>query len=130
MEQDYPMEVYKLFLKWFEMAHPMYFGLANRIGVLKPRAVIQMNNASEAYLAGYMQAKQEVDEVHDAEPLDLTDSCGNRDCIICGDEKDEEDEPDDLRLSQPDEADECDDPDCPIHGMNWVDGFGYPKTIV
>ena len=32
-----------------------------------------MNAASESYLAGYMQAKQEVDEVHDAEPLDLTD---------------------------------------------------------
>jgi hypothetical protein len=117
MEQDYPMEVYKLFFKWFKANHLPIALLAK---VYDGAAVVKMNTASEAYLAGYMQAKQEVDEVH--EPILIDNGLE--------DEKDEEDEPDDLRLSQPDEADECDDPDCPIHGMNWVDGFGYPKTIV
>ena len=87
---DYPMEVYKLFFKWFEANHLPTALLAKAHG---GAAIVKMNAASESYLAGYMQAKQEVDEVHDAEPLDLTDSCGNRDCIICGDGENFEDSP-------------------------------------
>lgn len=87
---DYPMEVYKLFFKWFEANHLPTALLAK---AHDGAAIVKMNAASEAYLAGYMQAKQEVDEVHDAEPLDLTDSCGNRDCIICGDGENFEDSP-------------------------------------
>jgi hypothetical protein len=68
---DYPMEVYKLFFKWFEANHLPTALLAK---AHDGAAIVKMNAASESYLAGYMQAKQEVDEVHDAEPLDLTDS--------------------------------------------------------
>jgi hypothetical protein len=84
------MEVYKLFFKWFEANHLPTALLAK---AHDGAAIVKMNAASESYLAGYMQAKQEVDEVHDAEPLDLTDSCGNRDCIICGDGENFEDSP-------------------------------------
>ena len=119
---DYPMDVYKLFLVWFSKAYPL---IAQEAQDHTPGCVNRMNNASEAYLAGYMQAKQEVDAVH--EPSDFGGEGGEA-FDLSGDLN--EDEPDDLRLYQPDEADDCDDPDCPIHGMNWVDGFGYPKTIV
>jgi hypothetical protein len=119
---DYPMEVYKLFFKWFEANHLPTALLAK---AHDGAAIVKMNAASEAYLAGYMQAKQEVDAVH--EPSDFGGEGGEA-FDLSGDLN--EDEPDDLRLYQPDEAEECDDPDCPIHGMNWVDGFGYPKTIV
>ena len=87
---DYPIEVYKLFGKWFMEARPETYKKAQ---AHEPGGVNAINSASEAYLAGYMQAKGEVDEVHDAEPLDLTDSCGNRDCIICGDGENFEDSP-------------------------------------